>query len=106
MENKNYANFVRHIFGPGILNEDQELNQNQELAHTVDQILEDAWAPRALEHIAIDVILEGKEKEDLAAYIREHADELATRYSALALRYLKHPRQSKQLRPYIKFADD
>lgn len=106
MNEKNYAKLVRQIFGPQILSEDRELNQNQELADTVEQILTDAWASFELEHIAVDVILAGKDKEAFAAYICEHADEIANGYTALALRHLKQPKQSKQLRPYIKFNED
>ena len=107
MEGKNYANLVRQIFGPQVLSEDQELNQNQELADAVDRLLENAWYSPEMEHrFVVDFLLEGKGKAEFEEYIREHADELATHYAALALRYLRHPKHSQQLCPYIKFRED
>lgn len=106
MKEKHYANLVREIFGSGILNEDREFDQDPAFAQTVEQIVRNAWAPRSLEHIAVDITLEGKNKEDFAAYIRAHAEEIANRYHALAFRYLRQPRQSGQLRPYIRFPED
>lgn len=106
MDEKQYANLLRQIFGTRILNDDRELNQNPSLAGAVERIIKAVWAPSALEHVAVDLMLEGKDQADLAAYIREHAEELAARYHALTLRYLRQPRQTRQLRPYMQFIDD
>ena len=106
MKEKNYANLVRQIFGTRLLSEDRDLNRNPALADAVEQIVKAAWGPLAPERVAVDLMLEGKDKDELAAYIREHAGELANRYHAMALRYLRQPRQTKQLRPYIRFIDD
>ena len=106
MEKKNYANLARRIFGPHILNEDRELNQNREFTDTVDRILNGSWGALALEHIAVDMMLEEKDKADFAEYIMGHAGEIADRYTAMALRRLRYPRQSRQLAPYIQFMED
>ena len=104
MNSKNYAHLLCLVFGGHILlcNE-QEFNQNQELADTVDQILTKAWAPAEPENILVrDFLLEGKGKEEFAEYIRLHAEEMADRYHASALRTLRSPSCAKRLRLYLR----
>ena len=95
---------LRLIFGGHtLLCNEQELDQNQELADTVDQILTRAWAPADPENILIrDFLLEGKGKEEFAQYIRLHAEEMADRYHASALRTLRSPSSANRLRLYLR----
>lgn len=108
MEEKNYAKLVRSIFGdPHLLRREKELNQNPELADAVDQVLEDTWDPFDMEYIAVnDFILEGKDRDAFAEYIRNHAEELARDYTSKALRKLRHPKLSGQLRPFVEFREE
>ncbi len=101
---KNYANFIRVIFGEKSDRLDEEsINLSQELAETVEQQLLELWSPFSLEYAAIDrFILNGKEANDFADYIRMNADHLADLYMSRALRQLRQPECADQLRPYIK----
>ena len=106
--NKNYANFIRLIFGEKSIDLDEEtINKNEELAQKTEELLAECWSPQDMHYIAVnDFILEGKTKEEFAEYIRENADKLANYYTAKALRKLRHPKNSGQLKPYIKFRED
>lgn len=106
--NKNYANFVRLIFGEkSILSDEESLNNNEELALKVEEVLSECWNPFDMHYIAInDFVLEGKTEENFAEYIKENADKLAKYYTSKALRKLRHPKCSGQFKPYIKFREE
>ncbi len=105
---KNYAELIRVIFGEkSILLDEKSINNNEELASKVEELLDDCWDPFDMQYIAInDYILEGKSREDFAKYIKENAEDLANRYVGKALRKLRHPKQSGQLKQYIKFIEE
>ncbi len=105
---KNYAELIRVIFGEkSIILDEESINKNEELASKVEELLEDCWDPFDMQYIAInDFILEGKSREDFAEYIKENAEDLANRYTGKALRKLRHPKQSGQLKQYIKFIEE
>lgn len=107
MEGKNYAKLASLIFGdPNVLSDEKELNNNREFADAVESLLEDSWDPFDMEYIAVnDFILQGKDREDFAEYIRNNAENMANQYTAKALRKLRHPKNSGQLRQYIKFKE-
>lgn len=106
--NKNYANLIRLIFGEkSVCLDEKTINENKELSQKTEELLAECWSPFDMHYIAVnDFILEGKTKEDFAEYIKENADELAKHYTAKALRRLRHPKNSGQLKPYIKLREE
>ncbi len=100
MEKKQYATYLRMIFGDPTI--DDALSDNEELAQAVSNILEETWKEDLLEFTAIDAfVLEGKDTDAFAQYIREHADELAKQYMGRSLRALRHPEKAKPLRRFL-----
>ena len=104
MSQKNYANLVRIIFGEkAVLSDDESLNANKQLAETVEQVMNESFAPSSMEALAINnFILEGKNSDDFVRYVQDNAEALARQYMAKAIRKLRHPRQSRQLRPFVE----
>ena len=101
---KDYARLIRIIYGERriIPEEVEAYNNNPELAEIVDEMLLESWGPYDLEYLAInDFILEGKEHNDFVSYIKENAEDIAKHFEAMALRRLRHPKQSGRIRPFL-----
>ncbi len=101
---KDYAKLIRAIYGEKriIPEEEQAYNNNPELAELIDEMLLESWGPCDLEYLAInDFLMEGKSHAEFVEYIRENAEDIAKRFEAIALRRLRHPKQSHRLRPYL-----
>ena len=101
---KDYARLIRIIHGEKriIPEEVEAYNNNPELAEIVDEMLLESWGPCDLEYLAInDYILEGKDRNDFVSYIKENAEDIAKRFEARALRRLRHPKQSRRIRPFL-----
>ena len=103
MENKNYANLIRAIFGnkSPFLDEDA-INSNTELPDIVFDILNDLWDFDELEYIALDsIIAENKSEKEFSEYIKNHSEDIANLYIGKALRKMRHPQYSKKLQQYL-----
>ena len=101
---KDYARLIRIIYGERrIIPEEVEVyNNNPELAEIIDEMLLESWGPYDLEYLAInDFILEGKDHNDFVSYIKENAEDIAKHFEAMALRRLRHPKQSGRIRPVL-----
>lgn len=108
MENKNYAYLAHLLFGEKreFANEN-ELNSNERLANYIDETVEELFEPLELEYMSInEFVLEGKTTSDFAEYIRENADDLAARYMGKALKKMRHPSVSKEIRSYVEFKEN
>ena len=103
MENKNYANLIRAIFGnkSPFLDEDA-INSNTELPDIIFDILNDLWDFDELEYIALDsIIAEKKSEKEFSDYIKNHSEDIANLYIGKALRKMRHPQYSKKLQQYL-----
>lgn len=103
MENKNYANLIRAIFGnkSPFLDEDA-INSNTELPDIIFDILNDLWDFDELEYIALDsIIAENKSEKEFSEYIKNHSEDIANLYIGKALRKMRHPQYSKKLQQYL-----
>ena len=107
MENKNYAYLAHCIFGEkSEFANENELNSNGKFANYIDKTVIELFEPLELEYMSInEFVLEGKTASDFAEYIRENADTIAAQYMGKALRKMRHPSVSKEIREFVEFSE-
>lgn len=108
MENKKYAQLIHLLTAEkrDFLNE-SEIDSNEELANLIDEYFLEHFEELSLEHIAyMNYILEGKESTEFADYVRENAEQIATRVFADVLHKLRHPKLGRQIRQFVEFPEN
>lgn len=106
---RDYAKLVCTVIGEkSILIDHDAMNADEELGQAVEEMLEELreneFDPWDLHYTAIaDFLMEGKKEEEFAEYIRSQADELAKAYTSKALRKLRHPKNSRELKDFLRY---
>lgn len=109
MGKKSYATLMCAIYGTDALYRedgtfrDKEIDSNEDLIDEVDEIMEETFGIGSLEYCSLrDFLMERKNVDAFAQYLRDNADEIANRFTAKALRKMRHPRVCKRLAKYLK----
>ena len=81
----------------------KRMNADPELETVLDNLIEDLGEDGFIYSDIAPFLFEENDTEKVAAYLRENADDIAKHLLAHSLRFLRHPHQSKQLRPFFKY---